>query len=124
MGPRRLCIRTNAGHVGNIANSITFVFDAWRGQVSDPGKQFVFAAMLLLLAAHMGWRSSWSRRAIDAVESVKATLAIFLINALLAPAVWLLSEQFKALYALLGIPSVPGSVWEGLPVWLLSLIAI
>jgi sterol desaturase/sphingolipid hydroxylase (fatty acid hydroxylase superfamily) len=110
--------------VDKLVNSITFVFDAWRGQVSDPGKQLVFAALLLLLAAYMGWRSSWSRRVVDAVESVTATLAIFHINILLTPAVWLLSEQLKALYALLGIPSVQGSVWEGLPLWLLSFIAI
>ncbi|WP_426438943.1 sterol desaturase family protein [Bradyrhizobium genosp. P] len=108
----------------NIVSSIAFVFDAWRGQVSDPGKQLIFAVLLLLLAAYRGWRASWSRRAVDAVESVTATLAIFQINILLTPAVWLLSEQFKALYALLGIPSVPSSVWEGLPLWLLSFIAI
>ncbi|WP_044590577.1 sterol desaturase family protein [Bradyrhizobium sp. LTSPM299] len=108
----------------NIVNTSTFVFEAWRGAVSDPGKQLIFAALLLLLAAYMGWRSSWPRRAVDTVESVTATLAIFLINILLTPAVWLLSEHFKALYALLGIPSVPGSVWDGLPLWLLSFIAI
>ncbi|WP_092513370.1 sterol desaturase family protein [Afipia sp. GAS231] len=124
MGPRRLCIQTNAGNVDNIAHPITFVLDAWRGQVFDPGKQLVFAALLVLLGAYMGWRSSWPRRAADAAESVTATLAIININLVLTPVVWLLSEHFKALYALLGIPSVPGSVWEGLPLWLLSLIAI
>jgi sterol desaturase/sphingolipid hydroxylase (fatty acid hydroxylase superfamily) len=124
MGPRRLCIQTSAGNVDNTGNSITFVFEAWRDLVSDPGTQLVFAALLLLLAAYRGWRSSWPRRAVDAVESVKATLAIININLVLTPVVWLMSEQLKALYALLGIPRVPGSLWTGMPLWLLSLIAI
>ena len=110
--------------MGNIEDFIAAVFDAWRGQVNDPGKQCVFAFLLLLLAldiARRGWRLSWSRRA---VESVAATLAIFHINLVLVPAVWLLSEQLKGLYSLFGIPSVPSAVWHGLPIWLLSFIAI
>ncbi len=108
----------------SIVNFMALVFDAWRGQIYDPGKQCVFAFLLLLLAldiARKGWRLSWSRRA---VESVAATLAIFHINIVLVPGIWLLSEQIKTLYGLLGIPSVPGTVWENLPVWALSLVAI
>ncbi|TIV70215.1 MAG: sterol desaturase family protein [Mesorhizobium sp.] len=124
LGRARSPARGGDRGVGDIVHYINAVFDAWRGQVNDPGKQCVFSFLLLLLAVDIackGWRLSWSRRA---VESVAATLAIFHINLVLVPAVWLLSEQFKTLYSLLGIPSVASAVWDGLPVWLLSLVAI
>lgn len=108
----------------NIVGFINVLLKGWRSQASDPGMQCVLAILLLGLAfdiGRKGWRLSWVRRA---VASIGATVAILHVNLVLAPGVWLLSEQFKALYALLGIPSVPTAVWAGLPVWALSLVAI
>ena len=95
------------GRLDNIVGFISILLNGWRGQASDPDMQCVLALVLLGLAfdiGRKGWRLSWVRRA---VASIGATLAIFHVNLILAPGVWLLSEQFKALYALLGIPSVP-----------------
>ena len=97
---------------------------AWRSQASDPGIRCVVAVLLLAVAfdiARKGWHLSWVRRA---AASVGATVAILHVNLVLAPGVWLLSEQFKAVYALLGIPSVPTAFWAGLPLWALSLLSI
>ncbi|MEW6630580.1 MAG: sterol desaturase family protein [Pseudomonadota bacterium] len=81
--------------------------------------------MLLLLAADIlrrgGWRKSLTRRA---AESVLASIAIFHINLFVIPGIWLLSDRIKIGYDLLGIPSIPISVWAGLPVWLLAVVAI
>jgi sterol desaturase/sphingolipid hydroxylase (fatty acid hydroxylase superfamily) len=121
----RLCFPAWAkSGVDKTVDFINVLFTAWRSQASDPGIQCVLVILFLALAfdiARKGWRLSWLRRA---VASVAATVAIFHVNLVLAPGVWLLSEQLKALYSLLGIPSVPGAVWAGLPVWALSLVAI
>ena len=96
-----------------IVDFISFLFKAWRNQASDPGIQCVVAVLLLAVAfdiARKGWRLSWVRRA---AASVGATVAILHVNLVLAPGIWLLSEQFKAVYALLGIPSVPTAFWAG-----------
>lgn len=103
---------------------LKLIFNAWRTGLASPEKLCVLAFLLLLLVfdiARKGWRLSWSRLA---VQSVAATVAIFHLNIILVPAIWLLSEQIKALYAMVGIPSIPTSVWAGLPVWALSLVAI
>ncbi|BCM17370.1 sterol desaturase family protein [Mesorhizobium sp. J8] len=99
-------------------------FEAWCELASNPSFYFVAAFLLIVLACDVvrkGWRRSLSRRAI---ESVTASLAIFHINIFLVPGVWLLSDDVKQAYDLLGIPSIPGSVWTGLPTWLLSFLGI
>ena len=113
----------NSG-VDGIGDFINLLLTAWRNQASDPGIRCVVAVLLLAVAfdvARKGWRLSWVRRA---AASVGATVAILHVNLLMAPGVWLLSEQIKVLYALLGIPSVPTAVWAGLPVWALSLVGL
>lgn len=99
-------------------------FEAWCELASDPSSYFVAAFLLVVLGCDVvrkGWRRSLSRRAI---ESVTATLAIFHINIFLVPGVWLLSDEVKQTYDLLGLPSIPGTVWTGLPTWLLSFVGI
>jgi sterol desaturase/sphingolipid hydroxylase (fatty acid hydroxylase superfamily) len=107
-----------------IVSFIGLLLDIWRRQASDPGIQCVVAVLLLAVAfdiARKGWRLSWVR---SALASVAATVGILHFNLVVAPGVWLLSEQLKALYGLLGIPSVPTAVWAGLPIWALSLVAL
>lgn len=81
-----------------------------------------FLCLILLIdLGRRGWRMSWSRRAVD---SILATLAIFHLNFLCVPVIWLSWEKIKQVYALLGIPSVPTEVWSGVPVWLLVPFAV
>jgi sterol desaturase/sphingolipid hydroxylase (fatty acid hydroxylase superfamily) len=110
--------------VEQIVEFLETMIGVWPTAIRSPANQCVFAFLVLLLVldiARKGWRLSWSRLA---VRSVAATIAIFNINLILAPAIWLLSDQIKALYALAGIPSIPTSAWSAFPVWALMLVAI
>jgi sterol desaturase/sphingolipid hydroxylase (fatty acid hydroxylase superfamily) len=97
---------------------------SWLAWAGSPGTLVVGASLLMLLAVDVGrkgWRRSLSRRA---VESVAASLTIFHFNFFVAPGVWFLVGQIRAVYATLGIPSFPETIWSGLPVWALSIVAI
>lgn len=90
----------------------------------SPRMMCVEAFLLLLLTldlARRGWRLSWSRRA---VQGVMATLAIFHINFLFLPLVWFAVLGVNLGYEWLGLPALPRTVWEGYPVWLLSILSI
>ena len=80
---------------------------AWAALIGKPHMIACIAllcALLVIDLAIRGWRLSWSRRA---VMGAFTTLTIFHVNFLLVPLIWLLSEKVKALYALVGIPSIP-----------------
>lgn len=98
--------------------------EAWWLLVSAPKTLAVIAFLLLLLVfdlARRGWRLSWSRRA---VKGIGATLAIFHLNFLLLPIVWISVMWIEMGYAALGVPSVPAAFWQGTPIWLLVAIGL
>ncbi len=95
--------------------------DGWWDMIRTPKMLATVAFLALLLVwdlAWRGWRLSWSRRAI---AGAFATIAIFHINFLLLPLVWLSVIWIQAGYAALGVPA---AFWEGVPVWALVLIGL
>ncbi len=77
-------------------------------------------SLLIIDVARRGWRLSWSRRA---VVGIVATFSIFHINFIFIPIIWLCSEEVKALYTAIGIPSIPTEIWLTIPTWLLAIFA-
>lgn len=97
---------------------------AWKTMAASPKMLWVAAFLVLLLAvdiARRGWRLSWSRRA---VQGVFATIAIFHINFILLPLVWLAAVGVEGFYQRVGFPAVPTDFWSGVPLWLLAFIAV
>lgn len=97
---------------------------AWAALIGKPHMIACIAllcALLVIDLAIRGWRLSWSRRA---VMGVFTTLTIFHVNFLLVPLIWLLSEKVKALYVLVGIPSIPTTFWGSVPLWIMAVFAL
>lgn len=92
--------------------------------MSAPAMLSVLVLLCLLLVVDIhrrGWRLSWSRRA---VKGVFATIAIFHLNLLLLPLVWLIASWIEQGYEVAEIPSIPVATWAGFPAWSLVVIAI
>ncbi len=97
---------------------------AWTDMIVAPHMVAGIAFLCLLLVIDLalrGWRLSWSRRAINGAF---ATLTIFHVNFLLAPVVWVMAEEVKALYKLANIPTIPTEFWGHTPTWLVCIFAI
>ncbi|EBX4817105.1 fatty acid hydroxylase family protein, partial [Salmonella enterica subsp. enterica serovar Newport] len=98
-----------------------------RGFLSASMQQWpFFAAGFAMLLAPLIWKTralrSLGSRVVAA--SIGTTLAVYHLNLLFAPLAFFLSGQVDALYAALGVPTLPASTWEGLPWWALALIAV
>lgn len=97
---------------------------AWSAMILKPSMLASVAFLILLLVIDIhrrGWKLSWSRRA---VEGALATIAIFHVNFLLLPLVWLSLALVQDGYDALGIPHIPADAWSGFPTWALVVIAI
>lgn len=98
--------------------------DAWLALMAKPETQAVIAFLVALLIWDLwwrGWKMSWSRRAISGVG---ATLAIFHLNTLFMPVVWVCALLLEQAYAVLNIPSIDPAFWSGWPAWSLVIIAL
>ena len=97
---------------------------AWTAMILKPSMlaSIAFLVLLLFIDVHRrGWRLSWSRRA---VEGALATIAIFHVNFLLLPLVWLSLAWVQDAYDALGIPHIPAGAWSGFPTWALVAILV
>lgn len=96
----------------------------WTVMITTPRMLASLALLVLLLFIDIrrrGWRLSWSRRA---VKGAAATIAIFHINFLLLPLVWLSLALIQEGYDRLGIPHIPGETWSNFPTWSLVFVSV
>ena len=98
--------------------------EAWVSYMTKPQSQAVLAFLALLLVVDLwrrGWTLSWSRRAIQGAAS---TIAIFHLNILCVPLVWIFASLLGGAYDSVGIPSIDPGVWATLPARSLVIIAL
>jgi sterol desaturase/sphingolipid hydroxylase (fatty acid hydroxylase superfamily) len=103
---------------------LSTLWRSWSAMIGTSAMVAGAAFLCLLLLVDLmrrGWRMSWSRRA---VASVLATFAIFNINLILLPLVWLGADKVKECYVLAGIPSIPTEAWSRVPLVVLIPIAV
>jgi sterol desaturase/sphingolipid hydroxylase (fatty acid hydroxylase superfamily) len=110
--------------VENLLQFLGSRIDDWQKMITAPKMvaSIVFLCLLLLIDVHRrGWQLSWSRRA---VKGVAATFAIFHLNFLLLPLVWLGAVWIQTGYDSVGIPAIPTEMWSAFPTWSLVLISV
>jgi sterol desaturase/sphingolipid hydroxylase (fatty acid hydroxylase superfamily) len=108
----------------DIVAFLTGRLDAWGALMAKPETRAVLGMLALLFVWDLwqrGWRLSWSRRAI---RGVAATAAIFHLNLLCLPLVWVCAALIDEAYAALHVPSVPQAFWAGFPAWALVIVAL
>jgi sterol desaturase/sphingolipid hydroxylase (fatty acid hydroxylase superfamily) len=97
---------------------------AWQALMVKPETRAVLALLAALVVVDLwrrGWKMSWSRRAI---RGVAATVAIFHLNLLCLPLVWICAALIDEAYAALGVPSIDPAFWSAWPAWALVVVAL
>lgn len=81
-----------------------------------------FLVLVVVIDRFTGRRIfSWTR---GMARSAGASIAIYLINFVVAPVLLLWAANLEPVYGYLHIPHVPSSVWAGMPIWLVAVVAV
>lgn len=83
---------------------------------------FSFIGLFTLFACFIGFRHRVLSR--KAVTNSLASIAVLAINLLLIPLVYYGAEGIRAIYAVLSIPTLPRSAWDGVPWVVIAIVGV
>lgn len=106
--------------------SVTFL-DAVSSLVQYLHTPEMIAGYLIVLAfyGYQVFRKGWAEAVTEqAITGSLATMVILVLNLLFAPIVFVAVTLLQDAYSAFSIPSIPGTLWSGMPFWLVAIIAI
>jgi sterol desaturase/sphingolipid hydroxylase (fatty acid hydroxylase superfamily) len=111
-----------AGTLQIAAEIASGILARWAAELSQPGTLAVIVFCLAVLAVAVLQHGLTPLKSARLVQGVLATAVIFLLNVMISPAVFLLLVPVQRVYDWLGIPHLPSSVWQHVPVLVLALL--
>jgi sterol desaturase/sphingolipid hydroxylase (fatty acid hydroxylase superfamily) len=103
---------------------IRWVFERLVGAVTEPRALAVAMLCLAVLGVAVFREGLAPFRSRRLVRGVLATGGIYLLNIVISPTVFLLLVPVQRGYDVLGIPHLPSSVWQHVPLFLLPVLVI
>ena len=86
--------------------------------------KIVFAMFMVYIAFDI-YRKGWQKSlTLNVIKNSVASMGMLAINLMFIPIVYFAVSYFQAGYDLLGIPYLPQSTWDAIPLWLAVIISI